>query len=345
MAQRGDFARGRPAPKREVRRANVTRRGAGVTSRERHRWSASLGLNHYPGPRSEGMMRIGSSWLGVLIAMSLAGLAQAAVVVEQGRLAGTRERGLTVYKGVPYAAVPVGALRWREPAAAPRWRGVRAADAFAPACMQAGVSMPGEPVSPVSEDCLYLNVWAPAGARGLRPVMVFFPGGGFTNGSTSIPLYRGDRLARRGVVVVTVGYRLGPLGFLALPELTHESPHASSGNYGLLDQVAALRWVQRNIGALGGDRRRVTIFGQSAGAMSVSILMASPLGSGLFQRPSERAEACSSPCSSRPNTCSRPPNRTACPTPPPWMPARSWTCVGSRLPPSSAPRASASRTR
>jgi len=219
-----------------------------------------------------------------LLACALPGLAQAATVrIESGLLRGVEGRGISAYEGVPYAAPPVGPLRWREPQPVPPWNGVRKATAFAPACLQLGVSMPGEPEPKTSEDCLYLNVWAPSGPHhGGRPVMVFIPGGGYTNGATSLPLYWGDRLARRGVVVVTVGYRLGPLGYLAHPELTAESPHHSSGNYGLMDQAAALRWVARNIAAFGGDPGRVTVFGQSAGAMSVSMLMVSPLAQGLF---------------------------------------------------------------
>ena len=143
--------------------------------------------------------------------------------------------------------------------------------------------MPGEMPPKVSEDCLYLNIWAPAKRAAERlPVIVWIYGGGYRNGSASMPLYWGDRLARRGVIVVTVAYRLGPLGFLALPELTRESPYGSSGNYGLMDQIAALHWVQRNIPAFGGDPHRVTIAGQSSGAISVSILMASPQARGLF---------------------------------------------------------------
>ncbi len=145
--------------------------------------------------------------------------------------------------------------------------------------------MPGETPPAVSEDCLYLNIWTPAKkADASLPVMVWIYGGGFSNGSAAMPLYWGDRLARKGVIVVTFGYRVGPFGFLAHPELTRESPHHTSGNYGLLDQIAALQWVQRNIKAFGGDPGRVTIFGQSAGATSVSILMASPLAKGLFQQ-------------------------------------------------------------
>lgn len=204
---------------------------------------------------------------------------------EAGEVTGTRADGVTVYKGLPYAAPPVNALRWRPPAAVHLWTGARKADEFAPACMQEGVSMPGETPPATSEDCLYLNVWTPAARPTDRlPVIVWIHGGGYRNGSAAMPLYSGDRLARRGVVVVTIAYRLGPLGFLALPELTRESPQHSSGNYGLMDQVAALEWVQHNIAAFGGDPGRVTIAGQSSGSISVSILMASPRAKGLFQR-------------------------------------------------------------
>jgi para-nitrobenzyl esterase len=205
------------------------------------------------------------------------------VTSEAGGLKGSRGGDLTVYKGVPYAAAPLGALRWRPPQPAAPWKGTRKAEAFAPACMQTGVSMPGETPPAVSEDCLYLNIWAPRAAKGL-PVMVWIHGGGWPNGSAAMPLYWGDRLARRGVIVVTIAYRLGPFGFLAHPELSAESAHRSSGNYGLMNQIAALKWVQHNITAFGGDPARVTIAGQSAGAMSVSLLMSSPLAKGLFQR-------------------------------------------------------------
>ncbi len=205
------------------------------------------------------------------------------VKVEQGWLDGVDDGGLRVYRGVPFAAPPLGDRRWREPVATPAWSGVRRAERFAPACPQRGVSMPGEVAPETSEDCLYLNVWAPKrrSARGY-PVLVWIHGGGYTNGSASMPLYWGDRLAARGVIVVSVAYRLGPLGFLAHPELTRESGAGGSGNYGVLDQIAALRWIVRNIAAFGGDPRRVTIAGQSAGAMSVSILLASPAAEGLF---------------------------------------------------------------
>jgi para-nitrobenzyl esterase len=204
---------------------------------------------------------------------------------ESGPISGVREGGLSVYKGVPFAASPVGDLRWRPPAPVTHWSDIRKADAFAPACMQDSISMPGETPPVVSEDCLYLNIWTPAkNAQEHLPVIVWIYGGGFISGSASMPLYWGDRLAHRGVIVVTIAYRLGPLGFLAHPELTRESPHHSSGNYGLMDQIAALEWIQRNIAAFGGDPKNVTVAGQSSGSMSVSMLMASPFAKGLFQR-------------------------------------------------------------
>ena len=204
---------------------------------------------------------------------------------ESGAISGIRESGLYIYKGVPFAAPPVGDLRWRPPAPVTPWTGTRKAEAFAPACMQTGVSMPGETPPSVSEDCLFLNIWTPAkSARERLPVIVWIYGGGYINGSSSMPLYWGDQLAHKGVIVVTIAYRLGPLGFLAHPELTRESAQHSSGNYGLMDQIAALEWIQRNIAAFGGDPKNVTIAGQSSGAISVSILMASPLAKGLFQR-------------------------------------------------------------
>jgi para-nitrobenzyl esterase len=209
----------------------------------------------------------------------------APALIESGAIEGVAKDGLTIYMGVPFAAPPVGALRWREPQPVAAWKGTHKAAAFAPACMQRGVSMPGERPPATSEDCLYVNIWTPARSAAERlPVMVWIHGGGYTNGSASMPLYWGDRLARRGIVVVTVAYRLGPLGFLAHPELTAESTRKSSGNYGLLDQIAALEWIGRNIAAFGGNRDRVTIAGQSAGGMAVSMLMASPRAKGLFHR-------------------------------------------------------------
>lgn len=224
--------------------------------------------------------------LVVLAAVQLAGTAQGQrVMIESGAISGLSEGGLHIYKGVPFAAPPIGELRWRPPVAAAAWTGTRKAEAFQPACMQTGVSMPGETPPAVSEDCLYLNIWTPAkSARERLPVIVWIYGGGLINGSASMPLYWGDALAQKGVVVVTIAYRLGPLGFLALPELTRESPHHSSGNYGLMDQIAALEWVQKNIAGFGGNPKTVTIAGQSSGSISVSMLMASTLAKGLFQR-------------------------------------------------------------
>jgi para-nitrobenzyl esterase len=218
--------------------------------------------------------------------LPLAGTAAARpVLTESGTLEGTSEGGLTVYKGVAFAAPPLAELRWQAPQPVHPWQGVRKAGKFAPACMQKGVSMPGETPPLVSEDCLYLNIWTPAKAANERlPVLVWIYGGGYSNGSASMPLYWGDRLARKGVIVITIAYRLGPLGFLAHPELSKESQHHSSGNYGLMDQIAALEWVQHNISAFGGDAKRITIAGQSAGSMSVSMLLAAPRAKGLFQR-------------------------------------------------------------
>jgi len=222
----------------------------------------------------------------MVVAAQLASAAGAQqVLTESGTISGIRANGLSVYKGIPFAAPPVADLRWRPPVHAAPWTGTRKADAFAPACMQVGVSMPGETPPATSEDCLYLNIWTPAKtAHEHLPVIVWIYGGGYINGSASMPLYWGDRLAQKDAIVVTIAYRLGPLGFLALPELTRESSHHSSGNYGLLDQVAALEWIQRNIAAFGGDPKCVTIAGQSSGSISVSILMASPLARGVFQR-------------------------------------------------------------
>ncbi|MBP6012066.1 MAG: carboxylesterase family protein [Alphaproteobacteria bacterium] len=196
---------------------------------------------------------------------------------------GVQEGAIRVFKGIPYAAPPIGALRWQTPQPALAWAGVKRADTFSPICPQNGAYPPESPPEPMSEDCLTLNVWSPVGATKL-PVMVWIYGGGLENGSGSTPLYAGDKLAQRGVVVVTFNYRLGVLGFLAHPELSKESGNARSGNYGFLDQIAALAWVHRNIAAFGGDPGNVTIFGQSSGSISISALIASPLAKGLFRR-------------------------------------------------------------
>lgn len=227
--------------------------------------------------------------LAALFALALVTAAPAGaqtVHTESGLVAGASADGLAVYKAIPFAAPPVGDRRWRAPAPAAPWAGVRWPKDFAPACMQHVEAHPefGIPALQVSEDCLYLNVWTPEPHPAAPlPVMVWIHGGSFTSGGTAIPLYNGAPLARRGVVVVTVAYRLGALGFMASPELSSES-HGASGNWGLMDQIAALRWVQRNIAAFGGDPAKVTIFGESAGAESVSMLAASPAAHGLFQR-------------------------------------------------------------
>jgi len=210
------------------------------------------------------------------------------VLTTSGQVQGAEENGATVYKAIPFAAPPVGSLRWRPPQAPASWTGIRNGE-FSPVCPQQGSYPTDAPPEANSEDCLYLNVWAPAAttARGMGkrlPVMVWIYGGSLQNGSASTPLYAGDVLASHGVLVVTANYRLGVFGFLAHPELTQESEHQSSGNYGLLDQIAALRWVQQNIAAFGGDPNRVTVFGQSSGSISVSALIASPLARGLFHR-------------------------------------------------------------
>lgn len=195
------------------------------------------------------------------------------------------KEGVRSFKGLPFAQPPVGDLRWREPQPVKNWSGVRHADKFGPTCMQrlspnADYWFRGDSMS---EDCLYLNVWTPAkSGREKLPVLVYIFGGGFQNGDGSEPRYDGERMAREGIVAVSVNYRTNIFGFFVHPELTRESPHHASGNYGLLDQVAALAWVQKNIAAFGGDPKRVTIAGESAGSISVSALMASPLSRNLI---------------------------------------------------------------
>ena len=207
------------------------------------------------------------------------------IAIDSGQVESVQMGTTRVFKGIPYAAPPVGPLRWRPPQPVSPWRGVRNATAHSPACPQLESYPPDAPREPTSEDCLTLNVWAPATkGAGKLPVMVWIHGGGLLNGSGSVPQYAGDQLAARGVIVVTINYRLGVLGFLAHPELNRESQHGGSGNYGLLDQIAALKWVNRNIAAFGGDPDRVTIFGQSSGSFSVSMLASSPLARGLFHR-------------------------------------------------------------
>jgi para-nitrobenzyl esterase len=211
------------------------------------------------------------------------------IEIEGGHLALAEpdRRGVRCFKGIPYAAPPVGDLRFRAPAPVIPWDGVRPTDSFGRNAMQGIVFDDIDPFTiGVSEDCLYLNIWTSAEPGGPErlPVMVWIHGGGFAVGSGAEPRYDGAELAARGIIVVTVNYRLGAFGFLAHPELSAEGPHHASGNWGLLDLVAALEWVQRNIGVFGGDAGAVTIAGESAGSSAVSILMASPRAKGLFAR-------------------------------------------------------------
>jgi para-nitrobenzyl esterase len=211
-----------------------------------------------------------------------------ALQVEGGQIADVSpgRSGIRVFKGIPYAASPVGDLRWMPPQAVSRWHGVRTATEWGPRCVQSNRLGDLDPFNTrMDEDCLYLNVWTPAKSTDESlPVMVWIHGGSNLNGAGSQPEYNGSNLAGKGVVVVTINYRLDIFGFLGHPELTKESGTNSSGNYGLLDQIAALKWVHNNIRVFGGDPTRVTIFGESAGAFDVSMLMASPLTRGLFAR-------------------------------------------------------------
>jgi para-nitrobenzyl esterase len=202
-----------------------------------------------------------------------------------GTVEGEIVDGLSEFKGIPFAAPPVGENRWRAPQPVIPWVGVRKTTAFGPACMQ-GETLARQmgSTAPLSEDCLYIDVWTPAGAATDKlPVIAWIYGGAFNSGMSSVPLYDGANFARSGVVFVSINYRVGPFGFLATPELSAESGHGS-GNYGLLDQIKGLQWVHDNIASFGGDPGNVTIMGHSAGAMAVSNLLASPLARGLFHK-------------------------------------------------------------
>jgi para-nitrobenzyl esterase len=213
--------------------------------------------------------------------------AQPVVEAPAGSVRGVAQDGVSAFKGIPYARAPIGRLRWRAPEALPRWPGVRDAADFGPACHQLtarGTSIyAAAEAPPMSEDCLSLNVWTPANAT-KAPVFVWIHGGALVNGASREDVYDGARMAAQGVVVVTINYRLGVLGYLAHPELSAESRKNISGNYGLMDQIEALRWIERNIAAFGGDPDNVTIAGESAGALSVMYLMASPPARGLFDK-------------------------------------------------------------
>jgi len=226
-------------------------------------------------------MRINTTLFSILMLFS-AGVSKAQqpspVKVEEGFLQGTFDNGLAIYKGIPFAAPPVGDLRWRATQPAEKWEGIKPAEQFAAAALQGG-----NPPSGKNEDCLYLNIWTPAKTEKDKiPVLVWIYGGGFSFGFTSDPVHNGEHRARKGVVLVSIAYRVGQLGFLAHPELSAENPNGVSGNYGLLDMIAGLKWIQKNIAAFGGNPDKVTIFGESAGGIAVSMLCASPLAKGLF---------------------------------------------------------------
>ena len=228
--------------------------------------------------------------LGAAMALGIAGAAQAQgeiVKVESGRLQGVVLDGVIAFKGVPFAAPPVGDLRWRPPQPAAKWSGIRSAADYGHDCAQKPFPSDAAPLgTEPAEDCLVLNVWRPAGApaNAKLPVMVWIYGGGFVNGGSSPEVYSGHQFAKQGVVVVSFNYRVGRFGFFAHPALSKESPDGPLGNYGFMDQIAALKWVQRNIGAFGGDPGNVTILGESAGGFSIHALMTTPLAKGLFHK-------------------------------------------------------------
>lgn len=220
----------------------------------------------------------------LLAAATLSAALPEPVSIDAGQISGTATTSddVRVFKGIPFAAPPTGDLRWKAPQPPAKWEGVRKADAFGPACLP-NRAQPRGPAP--SEDCLYINVWTGAkAATERRPVFVWTYGGGFTGGSGSEPRYDGEALARKGIVVVTYNYRLGVFGFLAHPDLAKESSHHTSGDYGIMDMQAALKWVQKNIENFGGDPQKVTIAGESAGAIMVSTMVGSPEGKGLFKR-------------------------------------------------------------
>lgn len=226
-------------------------------------------------------------------AKTTAGKNDDTVRVEGGIISGEKSKLSDVmsFKGIPFAAPPVGELRWKAPQPVKPWGGIKKCDALGPSPMQAKpvpfMVYTREfliPETPISEDCLYLNVWAKPRTAIKKPVFVWIYGGGFSSGGTAVPIYDGGAMAKKGIIFVSVNYRVGIFGFMAHPQLTKESPYKASGNYGLLDQIAALRWVKKNIAAFGGDPNNVTIAGQSAGSMSVNCLVASPLAKGLFNK-------------------------------------------------------------
>lgn len=234
-------------------------------------------------------------FVSILLLITSSALAQSKppiVTTLNGKVSGIRKGELSIFKGIPFAAPPVGDLRWKAPQPVVNWPGVKACDKFSASPMQptpVPFSMWTEefiaPPKPLSEDCLYLNIWTKGKSKKDKlPVFVWIYGGGFTSGSAACAVYDGEEMAKQGIVFVSINYRVGVFGFLAHPELTRESGKRASGNYGLMDQLEALRWIQKNISAFGGDPNNVTIAGQSAGSFSINALVASPLGKGLFHK-------------------------------------------------------------
>jgi para-nitrobenzyl esterase len=238
-------------------------------------------------PKAKARIALSTAVLLGLATAAVAAQNQITITESQGRLAGAVDaHGVRSFKGIPYAEPPVGDKRWTAPVAAGPWKGVRDARDFGASCYETSYAPQSlfyihQPT--LSEDCLFLNVWTPAHAH-KAPVIVWIHGGGYVRGGSWEPQYEGTHFAEHGVVFVSINYRLGPLGWLALPELSAESPHGVSGNYGQLDQIEALKWVKKNIAAFGGDPGNVTIDGESAGGVSMALMMVSPLARGLFQK-------------------------------------------------------------
>lgn len=240
-----------------------------------------------PSPRALPLLMLALS--PMLVAAPASAGSGPVVAVDTGKVQGAVAGGVASWKGIPFAAPPVGALRWRAPQPAAAWSGVRAAQAYGNDCMQLPFPSDAAPLgTPPAEDCLYVNVWRPASVRAAQklPVIVWIYGGGFVNGGSSPPTYAGAALAKQGVVLVSFNYRLGRFGFFAHPQLTQQATGAGEpvGNYGYMDQLAALRWVKRNVAAFGGDAANVTVIGESAGGMSVNALLTSPQAQGLFAK-------------------------------------------------------------
>jgi para-nitrobenzyl esterase len=232
--------------------------------------------------------------LGSAVFLSDAAETDPVVSVSGGKIRGRMlpAPGGAVFKGIPYVQPPLGDLRWREPVPVKPWRGVRDASGFGPSCTQNNTGWNAQEAPGNQEDCLHINVWTPEWpARKKLPVMFFIHGGGNTTGASRVDYLDGTSLARRGVVLVSANYRLGVFGFFAHPELTRESPHKASGNYGLMDQIAALQWIRANIARFGGDPGNITVFGHSAGSMNIGMLMTSPLAKGLFHKAIQQSGA------------------------------------------------------